>query len=84
MAKSCRKPKRRITVTSSLNKISTDQMENAKYGSGEGGGVTAPAPIPFLKTGFWTNIERRLERFLHHLGYFFHVKNALCRIPIVL
>jgi hypothetical protein len=36
-------PRRRITVTSSLNKISTDQLENRVVV--RGGGVTPPASI---------------------------------------
>jgi hypothetical protein len=39
-------PMRRITVTSSLNEIFTDQLGNGGGGGGGGGGVTPPAPIP--------------------------------------
>jgi hypothetical protein len=48
--------RRRITVTSSLNEISTDQLGN-RAGVGEVGGrrYFVPSP-PFSIAGFWTDI----------------------------
>jgi hypothetical protein len=43
-------PRRRITVTSSLNEISMDQL--GKRVAVRRGGIIPPAPIPFLTAGF--------------------------------
>ncbi len=42
-------PRRRITVTSSLNKISTNQPGNTVGGGEVRRGLTSPALHPFLK-----------------------------------
>jgi hypothetical protein len=60
-------PTRRITVTSSVKEISTDQLENRMGVRG----VTPFTPVP-PTAGFWTDIQRRRELFFLHLGYFLH------------
>jgi hypothetical protein len=44
-------PKRGMTVTSSLNEMSTDQLgHRIGVGGGGGGGVTPPASTPFYSS----------------------------------
>jgi hypothetical protein len=51
--------KRGITVTSSLNEISTDHLETGWWG----GGISPPARPLFCTAGFWTDIYRRRDLF---------------------
>jgi hypothetical protein len=60
-------PRRRITVTSSLSEISTDPLGN--WVLVKGGRVTQPAPTPSFTACFGTDVSRRRERLILHLGY---------------
>jgi hypothetical protein len=57
-----------ITVTSSLNEISRDQLGNRV--AVRRGGIIPPAPIPFLQqaSGIRIDMQRRRERFSLFLG----------------
>jgi hypothetical protein len=72
-------PRRRITVTSSLNEISTNQLGNRVVIRREG--VSLPVPIPFSTAGFWTDTSRRRKRFFLLLVYLFIFKIHDC-IPL--
>jgi hypothetical protein len=71
--------RRRIKVTSSLNEIATDQLENWVVGEEERRYSAYPPPLSI--TGFWTDIERRRERFFLQFGYlllFFFLFQCIC------
>ncbi len=61
-------PRKKITITSSLNEISTDKLGNKGLYERE---ALLRQPPPLYTTGFWTDIQRRRERFsLPYLLYF--------------
>ncbi len=61
---------RRITDTSSLNEISTEQLENrVVVRAGGGGALLFPSPTPFYSI---KPMDRRRERFFSLLGYLPH------------
>ncbi len=67
-------PRRRITVTSSSNEMSTDQLTNTCrcwWGGGGEGFLLSPQPLSI--GGFWTHIWRRRERFSSQSNEFIHL-----------
>jgi hypothetical protein len=58
----------RIKFTSSLNEISTDQLGN-RVGGERGEALLRPS---LFTAGFWTDIQRRQEGFITHLGDLLH------------